>query len=92
MSPRADYPAGDEFDGLHVAAYVEGQLMVEMLRRCGADVTRKYMVQVSLNRGAMPHEMFIEQIRRFARNVLPALQAHRVECVPAAEEMATLRT
>ena len=37
------------------------------------------MVQISLNRGAMPHEMFIEQIRRFAREVLPALQAHQVE-------------
>jgi hypothetical protein len=35
-------------------------------------------VQISLNRGAMPHEMFIEQIRRFARDVLPALQAHEV--------------
>ena len=46
------------------------------------------MVQISLNRGAMPHEMFIEQIRRFAREVLPILQAHRVERVPAVEEMA----
>ena len=35
------YPGGDKFDALHVAAYVEGQLMVEMLKRCGADVTRK---------------------------------------------------
>ena len=43
------------------------------------------MVQISLNRGAMPHEMFIEQIRRFARDVLPALQAHEVKRVPAAE-------
>jgi hypothetical protein len=36
----------------------------------------------------MPHEMFIEQIRRFAREVLPALQAHRVQRVPAAEAAA----
>jgi hypothetical protein len=35
------YPGGDKFDALHVAAYVEGQLMVEILKRCGADVTRK---------------------------------------------------
>jgi branched-chain amino acid transport system substrate-binding protein len=35
------YPGGDKFDALHVAAYVEGQLMVEMLKRCGTDVTRK---------------------------------------------------
>jgi alkanesulfonate monooxygenase SsuD/methylene tetrahydromethanopterin reductase-like flavin-dependent oxidoreductase (luciferase family) len=45
-------------------------------------------VQISLNRGALPHEMFMEQIRRFARDVLPALQAHRVERVPLAEEVA----
>jgi hypothetical protein len=31
-------------------------------------------VLVNLNRGAMPSEMFLEQIRRFARDVLPALQ------------------
>ena len=43
------------------------------------------MVQVGLNRGAMPHEMFIEQIRRFAAEVLPALQAHEVKQVPVAE-------
>jgi hypothetical protein len=42
------------------------------------------MVQISLNRGAMPHEMFIEQIRRFAKEV-PALHAHEVKRVPAAE-------
>jgi ABC-type branched-subunit amino acid transport system substrate-binding protein len=35
------YPAGDKFDGLHVAAYVEGQLMVEILKGCGSAVTRK---------------------------------------------------
>jgi len=53
-----------------------------------ADAAGANMVQISLNRGAMPHEMFIEQIRRFAREVLPMLQAHRVERVPAVEEMA----
>lgn len=46
------------------------------------------MVQIGLNRGAMPHEMFIEQIRRFATEVLPRLQAHEVKRVPAAEELA----
>ena len=35
------YPGADKFDGLHVAAYVEGQLMVEILRRCGADLSRR---------------------------------------------------
>jgi alkanesulfonate monooxygenase SsuD/methylene tetrahydromethanopterin reductase-like flavin-dependent oxidoreductase (luciferase family) len=45
-------------------------------------------VQISLNRGVLPHELFIEQIRRFAAEVLPALQAHRVTRVPAAEDLA----
>jgi len=45
-------------------------------------------VQISLNRGALPHEMFMEQIRRFAREVLPALQAHEVRRVPLGEEVA----
>ena len=57
-----------------------------------ADAAGANMVQISLNRGAMPHEMFIEQIRRFARDVLPALKAHRVERVPALEEMSAQRT
>jgi len=43
-------------------------------------------VQVMLNRGAMPQEMFLEQIRRFAAEVMPALQAHQVTRVPLAEE------
>jgi alkanesulfonate monooxygenase SsuD/methylene tetrahydromethanopterin reductase-like flavin-dependent oxidoreductase (luciferase family) len=46
------------------------------------------MVQIGLNRGAMPHELFIEQIRRFAAGVLPRLQAHEVKRVRAAEEAA----
>ena len=33
---------------------------------------------VSLNRGAMPQEMFMHQIQRFGSKVLPALQAHQV--------------
>jgi hypothetical protein len=32
--------------------------------------------------------MFMEQIRRFAREVLPALQAHEVRRVPLGEEIA----
>ena len=43
-------------------------------------------MQISLNRGAMPQEMFLEQIRRFARDVLPVLQAHAVKLVPAAAD------
>ena len=31
-----------------------------------------------MNRGAMPQEMFLNQIRRFAAEVMPALQKHQV--------------
>jgi hypothetical protein len=53
-----------------------------------ADAAGANMVQISLNRGAMPQDMFLEQIRRFAHGVLPRLQAHEVKRVPAAEEAA----
>jgi alkanesulfonate monooxygenase SsuD/methylene tetrahydromethanopterin reductase-like flavin-dependent oxidoreductase (luciferase family) len=57
------------------------QRIIEAADSAGAD-----NVQISLNRGVLPHEMFMEQIRRFASDVLPALQAHKVERVPLAEE------
>jgi hypothetical protein len=46
------------------------------------------MVQVGFNRGAMPHDMFMNQIRRFAAEVLPRLQAHEVTAVPLAAKAA----
>ena len=39
---------------------------------------------LSFNRGAMPSEMFLEQLRRFGKDVLPALQAHEVTRLPEA--------
>ena len=39
---------------------------------------------LSFNLGAMPNKEFTEQLRRFAREVLPTLQAHEVKSVPAA--------
>jgi hypothetical protein len=44
-------------------------------------------VQLAMNRGCLPHELFLNQIERFAKEVLPALQAHEVKRVPAAEEV-----
>jgi alkanesulfonate monooxygenase SsuD/methylene tetrahydromethanopterin reductase-like flavin-dependent oxidoreductase (luciferase family) len=44
--------------------------------RLGADT-----LLVSLNRGVMPHDMFMNQIRRFAEEVLPALHAHQIRPV-----------
>ena len=52
-----------------------------------ADSAGAKTVQISLNRGAMPQEMFLNQIRRFAAEVLPALKAHEVCRVPLAEAM-----
>jgi len=57
--------------------------IIAAVERTGADV-----VHVRMNTGAMPHEMFVNQIRLFAEKVLPALQAHHVKVVPAAEEVA----
>jgi alkanesulfonate monooxygenase SsuD/methylene tetrahydromethanopterin reductase-like flavin-dependent oxidoreductase (luciferase family) len=50
-----------------------------------ADHAGANQVTVNLNRGAMPHEMFMHQIRRFAGEVLPRLQAHEVTRVPVVE-------
>ena len=49
-----------------------------------ADHAGASTVLVSLNRGVMPHAMFMEQVQRFAEEVLPALQAHEVKEVPQA--------
>jgi alkanesulfonate monooxygenase SsuD/methylene tetrahydromethanopterin reductase-like flavin-dependent oxidoreductase (luciferase family) len=37
-----------------------------------------------MNLGAMPRDVFMAQLRRFAKEVLPKLQAHQVKRVPAA--------
>jgi len=47
-----------------------------------ADHAGSNTVLVSLNRGVMPHDMFLNQVQRFAREVLPALQSHEVKEVP----------
>jgi alkanesulfonate monooxygenase SsuD/methylene tetrahydromethanopterin reductase-like flavin-dependent oxidoreductase (luciferase family) len=39
---------------------------------------------LNFNQGAMPHEMFIQNVQRFAAEVLPALKAHEVTTVPVA--------
>jgi alkanesulfonate monooxygenase SsuD/methylene tetrahydromethanopterin reductase-like flavin-dependent oxidoreductase (luciferase family) len=53
-----------------------------------AEAAGANMVQIGFNRGAMPQDMFLEQIRRFARDVLPRLQAHEVKQVPAVADLA----
>ena len=57
------------------------QRIIEAAESAGANT-----VQLAMNRGALPHDLFMAQIERFAREVLPRLQAHEVKTVPAAEE------
>src|SRR5882762_7250540 len=92
---RAAQFAREDFRGLAMAD-VERQAehmpwgtSDEVARRIidAADSAGANTVQVSLNRGVLPHEMFIEQIRRFAAEVLPALHAHQIVRVPIAEEV-----
>ena len=42
-------------------------------------------VLLMCNRGAMPTEMFLNQIKRLGEEVLPRLQAHQVKVSPYAE-------
>ncbi|MCL6561507.1 MAG: LLM class flavin-dependent oxidoreductase [Firmicutes bacterium] len=55
--------------------------ILQVMNDTGANV-----LLINLNRGALPHELFMRQIRRFAQEVLPALKAHEVLTVPAVEE------
>ena len=50
-----------------------------------AEVTGANSIMLQMNLGAMPHALFLEQIRRFGREVLPILQAHQVRRIPALE-------
>jgi alkanesulfonate monooxygenase SsuD/methylene tetrahydromethanopterin reductase-like flavin-dependent oxidoreductase (luciferase family) len=54
--------------------------LIDGAERMGANT-----LLINMNVGAMAHDVFLEQIRRFGRDVLPRLQAHQVKRVPAAE-------
>lgn len=56
--------------------------IVETAEHAGAGT-----VMVSFNRGSMPQEMYLRQIRRFAEEVMPRLQAHEIKRVKFAEEV-----
>jgi len=53
------------------------QRLLDDADRAGANI-----FLLGINRGAMPHEMFMHQLRWFAKEVLPALQAHEVKPRP----------
>jgi alkanesulfonate monooxygenase SsuD/methylene tetrahydromethanopterin reductase-like flavin-dependent oxidoreductase (luciferase family) len=57
------------------------QRIIDAAESAGAN-----QVQLAINRGCLPHDLYMAQIERFAREVLPHLQAHEVKRVPAAEE------
>ena len=50
----------------------------------GAERMGANTLLLNMNVGAMSYEVFLEQIRRFGKDVLPRLQAHQVKRVPAA--------
>ena len=52
--------------------------LIDTAERMGAN-----RILLNLNLGALPYDLFLEQVRRFGRDVLPRLQAHQVERVPA---------
>ena len=53
--------------------------LIEVAEHAGAN-----SLLVNMDLGAVPHELYLEQIRRFGREVLPRLQAHQVTRVPPA--------
>jgi len=56
--------------------------LIETAEHIGANV-----LLLNMNLGAVPHDLHLEQVRRFGREVLPKLQAHQVTRVPAAEAL-----
>ena len=82
--PREDFRNMTMDDVARQAEYMPWGPPQEVAERiiAAADQAGAGTVLISLNRGAMPQEMFLEQIRRFAREVLPSLKAHIVRCVP----------
>ena len=55
----------------------------------GAERMGANSLLLNMNVGAMAHDVFLEQIRRFGKEVLPRLQAHQVKRVPAAGQLSS---
>jgi alkanesulfonate monooxygenase SsuD/methylene tetrahydromethanopterin reductase-like flavin-dependent oxidoreductase (luciferase family) len=53
--------------------------LIELAESLGAGT-----LMLNFNQGAMPHDMFVRNLERFGKEVLPALQAHTVTAVPIA--------
>ena len=72
-----------ERDAEHLPWGTAGEVIERII--AAADHAGAATVLVGMNRGAMPQEMFLEQIHRFGSKVLPALQAHAVSKTPFAK-------
>ena len=55
--------------------------LIDMAETMGAN-----RMLLNLNLGALPFDMFMEQVRRFGREVLPRLQAHQVKAASTGGE------
>jgi alkanesulfonate monooxygenase SsuD/methylene tetrahydromethanopterin reductase-like flavin-dependent oxidoreductase (luciferase family) len=51
--------------------------LIELAEALGAGT-----LLLNFNQGAMPHQMFLQNLERFSTEVLPAVQAHAVTTVP----------
>jgi alkanesulfonate monooxygenase SsuD/methylene tetrahydromethanopterin reductase-like flavin-dependent oxidoreductase (luciferase family) len=51
--------------------------LIELAESLGAGT-----LMLNFNQGAMPHDMFVQNLKRFGKEVLPAVQAHAVTSVP----------
>lgn len=84
MMELADVEARVASGKLHFGSAKEvTDRLIALAERTGAE-----SVLINVNVGAMPHPQYMEQLRRFGREVLPALQAHKVTRVPIAERPA----
>ncbi|HUB95140.1 MAG TPA: LLM class flavin-dependent oxidoreductase [Stellaceae bacterium] len=84
MMEIGDVEARVESGKLHFGSPKEvTDRLIALAERVGAE-----SVLINMNNGAMPHAQYMDQLRRFGREVLPALQAHRITRVPVAEHSA----
>ncbi len=74
---RKAVEAAERRDARLAREVIDGDKIIDEAEHCGSNT-----VVVSLNRGVMPAEMFMHQVKRFGAEVLPALQAHQVKEVP----------
>ena len=84
--------------GLHLVVACWPDQFGELAFGSASEVTERLIEQaeavgankllINVNFGAMPNDLFMEQVRRFGREVLPKLQAHQVTRVPGFEAVA----